>query len=76
MLFIDLLWTAPEILHKKDGDRDRVYGTKPGDVFSFGIIVSELLTRELPYHDERQHGNIEGIQLASVTIHYLIAAHN
>ncbi|KAM3857696.1 retinal guanylyl cyclase 2-like [Diretmus argenteus] len=40
----DLLWTAPELL------RNPVRGgTFPGDVFSFSIIIQEVISRTLPY---------------------------
>lgn len=43
-----LLWTAPEILRKKE---KRYMGTPKGDVYSFAIIAHELETRNLPYSD-------------------------
>ncbi|KAL9957062.1 hypothetical protein ACROYT_G038652 [Oculina patagonica] len=43
-----LLWTAPEILRQKD---KRYVGSPKGDVYSFGIIVHELETRNLPFSD-------------------------
>uniref|UniRef100_A0A1I7XIR4 guanylate cyclase n=1 Tax=Heterorhabditis bacteriophora TaxID=37862 RepID=A0A1I7XIR4_HETBA len=36
-----LLWTAPELLRVEDSD-----GTKEGDIYSFAIICSELVTRK------------------------------
>ena len=35
-------WTAPEILAKAEFD-------ETADVYSFGVILSELITRKLPY---------------------------
>lgn len=40
----ELLWVAPELL------RDPVQGGSfAGDVFSFSIIIQEVITRTLPY---------------------------
>eukprot|EP01137_Pigoraptor_chileana_P036219 Opistho-2@31413 len=41
------LWTAPEILRSSPGPA----GTPKGDVFSFGIIMQEIITREYPYSE-------------------------
>ena len=40
------LWMAPELLRC---DRRPLRGTQPGDVYAFGIILYEIITRELPY---------------------------
>uniref|UniRef100_A0A667ZXS4 Guanylate cyclase n=1 Tax=Myripristis murdjan TaxID=586833 RepID=A0A667ZXS4_9TELE len=40
----DLLWTAPELLRNPIRG-----GTFAGDVFSFGIIIQEVISRTLPY---------------------------
>ncbi|XP_006151827.1 retinal guanylyl cyclase 1 [Tupaia chinensis] len=42
----DLLWTAPELLRDPALERR---GTLPGDVFSLGIIMQEVVCRTLPY---------------------------
>ena len=44
------LWTAPELLRM--GDQRPYNGTQRGDVFSFGIIMQEILYRALPYFIE------------------------
>ena len=41
---VGLFWTAPELLLTED-----CTGTQAGDVYSFGIIMYELLTRDEPY---------------------------
>lgn len=47
-----LFWTAPELLEDHVHVPDHVgRGTPAGDVFSFGIIASEIITRHEPYHD-------------------------
>ncbi|XP_058791773.1 guanylate cyclase D isoform X2 [Phymastichus coffea] len=42
----DLLWTAPELL-RHTGLRKR--GSQPGDVYSFGIIMQEVVVRGEPF---------------------------
>ena len=42
----DLLWTAPELL-RHSGLRKR--GTQPGDVYSFGIVMQEVVVRGEPF---------------------------
>lgn len=39
-LFIDLFWTAPEILRNP-----KTLGSQKGDVYSFGIILYEIFSR-------------------------------
>uniref|UniRef100_A0A8C1Y7W7 Guanylate cyclase n=1 Tax=Cyprinus carpio TaxID=7962 RepID=A0A8C1Y7W7_CYPCA len=41
-----LLWTAPEILR---GPYPGLYGSHPGDVYSFSIIMQEVVMRGPPY---------------------------
>ena len=42
---LDLLWTAPEILRLAGWSP----GTQKGDVYSFAIILQEIIVRGLPY---------------------------
>ena len=47
-----LFWTAPELLPSHVTALDHVGpGTREGDVYSVGIIMSEIISREQPYHD-------------------------
>ena len=46
-----LLWTAPELLRLPEHDRPQS-GTKPGDVYSFAILMQEILYRAAPYFAE------------------------
>ncbi|EPB79952.1 adenylate/guanylate cyclase catalytic domain protein [Ancylostoma ceylanicum] len=41
---IDMLWTAPELLRN-----NATTGTKEGDVYSFGIICAQLVTKSAPW---------------------------
>ncbi|XP_075948333.1 retinal guanylyl cyclase 2 [Anarhichas minor] len=42
----ELLWTAPEILRS---GQPEVHGTLSGDIYSFAIIMQEVVVRGLPY---------------------------
>lgn len=42
----DLLWTAPELLRSF---KPPINGTQKGDVYSYGIILSELAVNGEPY---------------------------
>ena len=67
-----MLWTAPELLRSNDPElRER--GTKKADVYSFAIILQEILFQTHAY-DLEDSLYPKGKQLH--TISYLIMAHN
>ena len=42
----DMLWTAPKLLRMKE--KRPFYGTQKGDIYSFGIIVQDVVYRDMP----------------------------
>ena len=47
--YLQLLWTAPELLLMRD--KAHPSGTVKGDVYSFGIMLQEILFRNSPFFD-------------------------
>lgn len=43
----ELFWCAPE--HLREKQPEKTIGSKKGDVYSFGIILQEVITRTGPY---------------------------
>ncbi|KAI0222779.1 hypothetical protein LSAT2_025943, partial [Lamellibrachia satsuma] len=50
-----LLWRAPEHLRHPMPEN----GSQPGDVYSFGIVLGEIMTREGPYETELGYLELE-----------------
>lgn len=56
------LWTAPELL-RMPADTRPLYGTQKGDVYSFAIIVQEVVYRAQPFFgDDNPVGEPLGIR--------------
>lgn len=47
-MLLGLVWTAPELLRL---NRIPIKGSQDGDVYSFAIIMQELICRYRPYHN-------------------------
>lgn len=45
-IFIELLWTAPEHLRESVNEH---FGSQKGDVYSFAIVMQEIICRSAPY---------------------------
>uniref|UniRef100_A0A0N5B6W5 guanylate cyclase n=1 Tax=Strongyloides papillosus TaxID=174720 RepID=A0A0N5B6W5_STREA len=52
----DKFWTAPEILRN-----DNLTGSQEGDIYSFAIICSEILTKKFPYDYNNRKESVEEI---------------
>ena len=64
-----LLWTAPEILRKLVGENDKrsqFCGTQKSDVFSFGIILHEIIFRKGPFYLEDENGQIRQLEFSHI----------
>lgn len=46
VLFVDLFWKAPELLRNPNAP---IRGTQEGDIYSFAIILFEIIGRKGPY---------------------------
>ena len=44
-----MLWVAPEIL--KAAEQGAPVGSQKGDIYSFAIIVTEIMSKNTPYGD-------------------------
>ncbi|XP_046355745.2 atrial natriuretic peptide receptor 1-like [Haliotis rufescens] len=53
---LECLWKAPEVLRDTKSK-----GSQPGDVYSFGIILQEIITREAPFFEETDTIGVDGV---------------
>jgi len=51
-LCVAQLWVAPEVLRVTEGHTGHIalYGSRPADVYSFGVIMQEIATSNEPYY--------------------------
>ena len=52
-----MLWSAPEVLRSKDRP---VHGSPKADVYSFGIILEEIILRGGPFEEASMTLNPQG----------------
>lgn len=64
-----LLWTAPEHLRQK---RAELRGSAKGDVYSFSIVLQEIVTRSGPFETSLVRGS-SGCESLPSPVHYLPA---
>jgi hypothetical protein len=55
--FLALLWCAPEIIQENN-----VIGTQKGDIYSFAIIASEIVTRRTAWNISERSESEEGMK--------------
>ena len=61
----DKLWTAPELLRLQPNQRP-ARGTQKADVYSFAIIMQEIVFRASPYFQDT--GETTGLDLVHLAI--------
>ena len=62
-----MLWTAPELLRQDDYTRK---GDQKGDIYSFGIIMQEIITRKSPFGRGHQQSKGNLSMVALLLIYY------
>ena len=65
-MLTELLWSAPELLRLAPEEWP-LCGTKAGDIYSMGIIMQEIHTRDLPFAQD-DITPLDGIYVISNTV--------
>ena len=51
-IYFDMLWSAPELIGFAEAGDRKLSGTQKGDIFSFAVIVTEIMSKNVPYGDQ------------------------
>lgn len=65
----NLLWTAPEHLRQRKPD---LHGSQKGDVYSFSIVLQEIITRSGPFETVRVVGGDGKYSVVSLDPQFII----
>ena len=58
---VELLWVAPEHLRS-----DKHNGSQLGDIYSFAIVCSEIVTRQNPYYFANHGEGVQGMNFQKI----------
>lgn len=61
----ELLWVAPE--HLRSDDK---LGSPQGDIYSFAIVCSEIVTRQNPFSASNNGENAQGKEMIAMTLSF------
>lgn len=64
-----MLWTAPEHLRSRRPD---LYGSQKGDVYSFSIVLQEIITRSGPFETVKVVGGDGKFSVVSLDPQFII----
>jgi len=63
---IDLLWKAPEQLRSAPGDDDFMEGTKQADIYTMGLIFTEVVNMRPCWEENEEEGNSNEAEIDQV----------